>query len=138
MKFPAPGRDEIHFIFVPIDTLRADHLGIAGYYRQTSPYLDRISRQSAYFHTVLSQSSFTPPSHASIFTSLYVTIRLRALFYSAFSFKHLLLSVTLFCSFPGSTLRCSFNAENTEDAEILRDLFFIFFQPVYNSAHSGF
>lgn len=58
-------------ILIDIDTLRADHLGAYGYARPTSPHLDRFSAESVRFEWAFSQAPNTPPSQASILTSLY-------------------------------------------------------------------
>ncbi len=57
-------------VLVTIDTLRADHLGCYGYFRQTSPFLDELAARSVVFTRAYSSSSQTAPSHASIFTGL--------------------------------------------------------------------
>lgn len=59
-------------IMICLDTLRADHLGCYGYKRNTSPNIDRFAKQGILFKWAISQSSFTLPSHASMFTSRYV------------------------------------------------------------------
>ncbi len=58
-------------ILIDIDTLRADHLGTYGYARPTSPEVDRFSSESVRFEWAFSQAPNTPPSQASILTSLY-------------------------------------------------------------------
>ncbi len=60
-------------ILVDIDTLRADHLGCYGYGRPTSPNIDAFSDRAARFEWAFSQAPNTPPSQASILTSLYPT-----------------------------------------------------------------
>ncbi len=57
-------------ILISIDTLRADHLGCYGYSRETSPKIDRLARESLVFDDAISQSSWTAPAHASIFSGL--------------------------------------------------------------------
>lgn len=64
---PAPAS----VVLVTIDTLRADHLGFAGYPRDTSPNLDRLARESTWFPRCYSVSATTGASHASLFTSRY-------------------------------------------------------------------
>jgi arylsulfatase len=59
-------------VIITIDNLRADRLGCYGYQRPTSPNIDRFARQSMLFYRAFSTSSFTPPAHASLFTSKYV------------------------------------------------------------------
>lgn len=58
-------------ILVSIDTLRADHLGIYGYARQTSPALDSLAQDSGVFINTFATSAWTLPSHASMLTSLF-------------------------------------------------------------------
>ena len=62
---------DCNVILISIDTLRADHIGAYGYYRNTSPNIDKFAEESILFENAYSQSSFTLPSHMSIFTSLY-------------------------------------------------------------------
>ena len=57
-------------MLVTVDTLRADHLGCYGYFRSTSPFLDRLAERSVVFTRAMAASSHTAPSHASIFTGL--------------------------------------------------------------------
>lgn len=63
---PAPR----NLVLVTVDTLRADHLGFAGYPRDTSPNLDRLAAQGVWFPRFYSHSATTGAGHASIFTSL--------------------------------------------------------------------
>lgn len=58
-------------IVVGADTLRADHLGLYGYGRATSPNIDRLAARGAVFERAYAQGSYTLPSFASVFTSLY-------------------------------------------------------------------
>lgn len=64
----APGPPNL--VLVTVDTLRADHLGFAGYPRDTSPHLDALARQGVWFSRCYAPSSTTGASHASLFTSL--------------------------------------------------------------------
>jgi len=58
-------------VLVSIDTLRADHLGLYGYDRPTSPVLDALSLESTVFEEAMSSSPWTLPAHASLLTGLY-------------------------------------------------------------------
>ncbi len=58
-------------ILISIDTLRADHLGSYGYFRETSPNIDEFTADSVIFRTAIVQAPSTVRSHASILTSLY-------------------------------------------------------------------
>jgi len=53
-----------------VDTLRADHLGIYGYPRATSPRIDAFAREATLFRNAFAQSSWTKPAVASLFTGL--------------------------------------------------------------------
>ena len=57
-------------VLISIDTLRADHLGCYGYSKNTTPHIDRFSKDSVLFSENIAQASSTAASHASIFTSL--------------------------------------------------------------------
>ena len=50
------------------DTVRADNLSLYGYGRPTTPNLERLAAQGVRFDLAFSTSSWTLPSHASVFT----------------------------------------------------------------------
>lgn len=56
-------------ILVVTDTLRADHLSLYGYERETSPQLDRLAAHATVFETARSQATCTFPSVNSLLTS---------------------------------------------------------------------
>jgi arylsulfatase A-like enzyme len=58
-------------VLVSMDTCRYDHLGYAGYERDTTPNLDRLVAQSTSFSQHYAQSNETLYSHAAIFTGRY-------------------------------------------------------------------
>src|SRR3990172_4509814 len=58
-------------VLVSIDTLRADHLGLYGYGRATSPVLDALALESTVFDEAMSTSPWTLPAHATLLTGLY-------------------------------------------------------------------
>ena len=58
-------------IVITLDTTRADHLGCYGYERDTSPNLDVFAEKSLLFERAYSTSSWTLPSHASLFTGKF-------------------------------------------------------------------
>jgi arylsulfatase A-like enzyme len=62
-------RDDLNVIFILVDTLRADRLGVYGYERPTSPVIDDIGGHGIVFKQVLSQSSWTKSSMASLWTA---------------------------------------------------------------------
>jgi arylsulfatase A-like enzyme len=65
---PAEGLPNV--VFVTIDTLRGDHLGVYGG-RFRTPVFDRLAAEGLLFSQVVSQIPHTTPSHVSIFTSVY-------------------------------------------------------------------
>lgn len=68
----APGLEKPNaVVLVTLDTLRADHLGCYGYFRATSPFLDRLAREGLLFDNAFSAVSQTSPAHASLFSGLY-------------------------------------------------------------------
>lgn len=62
--------DTKNVLLISLDTLRPDHLGCYGYYRNTSPNIDALSRDSAVFLNTFASSPWTLPSHVSMMTSL--------------------------------------------------------------------
>ncbi len=61
-------RDDINVVFILVDTLRADRLGIYGYPRSTTPTMDALGSQGIVLQRVVSQSSWTKASMASLWT----------------------------------------------------------------------
>ena len=57
-------------LLICLDTLRADHLGAYGYHRDTSPNIDAFARDTVRFEYAIAPSSWTLPSHASLFSGL--------------------------------------------------------------------
>lgn len=62
-------RGDLNVVFVLIDTLRADRLGIYGYQRPTSRIIDDAASHGIVFENVMSQSTWTKTSMASMWTS---------------------------------------------------------------------
>lgn len=54
-----------------IDGCHADHLGVYGYQRDTSPHIDRLARDSVVFDNAYANATFTRSSVASIFTGFH-------------------------------------------------------------------
>jgi len=63
-----------NIVFILIDTLRADHLPIYGYTRQTAPNLTALAQQGITFKHMHAQASWTKPSIATLFSSLYPSV----------------------------------------------------------------
>lgn len=64
----APRRPNV--VWVVWDTVRADHMSLYGYERATTPFLDKWAANARVYEDCLSSSSWTVPSHASMFTGL--------------------------------------------------------------------
>ena len=62
-------RKDVSVVFIVIDALRADRLGVSGYARPTSPNLDALASGGIRFARTRAPSSWTKPSMASLFTS---------------------------------------------------------------------
>lgn len=69
-KYFSPKNRPNVLLFV-FDALRPDHLGCYGYTRPTSPNIDNFAAKGTLFEKAYSNSSWTKPSIASLFTSLY-------------------------------------------------------------------
>ena len=69
--FPAPSgptnKPDVIILWV-VDTLRADHLGLYGYSRDTSDHLDSFAVDAVTFDRAVAQSAWTRPSVTSILT----------------------------------------------------------------------
>jgi len=64
-------RPRANFLFILIDTLRADHLQCYGHFRETAPNLCAFADENLLFENLFSQAPSTKPAVASLFTSLY-------------------------------------------------------------------
>ena len=62
-----------NIILLVLDTVRADHLSCYGYHRKTTPFLEKLAAESTLYENCYSPSSWTLPSHASIFTGTYLS-----------------------------------------------------------------
>jgi arylsulfatase A-like enzyme/Flp pilus assembly protein TadD len=62
------GHERENVLFVTIDTLRADRVGVYGCPDARTPHLDRLARGGTLFTAARVPYSMTLPSHASIFT----------------------------------------------------------------------
>lgn len=67
MKFS----DNPNVILILIDAARADHFGCYGYPKNTTPFIDRIARESVLYVNAISPAGWTLPAHASMFTGTY-------------------------------------------------------------------
>ena len=67
-----------NLLLIVVDTLRADHLGIYGYHRNTSPNLDSMAARGIVLDAAQSVAPWTNPAIVSLFTGLYPEAVLRA------------------------------------------------------------
>ena len=70
---PVAGRLEQapSIVLVTIDTLRADHLRVYGYHRDTSPHIDALAAEGVLFERAMAPMATTLPSHVSLFSAVY-------------------------------------------------------------------
>ena len=62
----APGSPNV--LLIVLDTVRADHLSVYGYHRETTPNLAKLARRGVAFEQARSAAPWTLPSHSTIFT----------------------------------------------------------------------
>ena len=58
-------------VLISLDSLRADRLGCYGHDRETSPTVDRLAREGIRFSNAVATSSWTLPTHLTMFTGRY-------------------------------------------------------------------
>jgi arylsulfatase A-like enzyme len=63
-----PSLSARNVLLIVWDTVRAGNLSLHGYIRRTTPYLERGASRGARFDLAFATSSWTLPSHASLFT----------------------------------------------------------------------
>jgi arylsulfatase A-like enzyme len=61
--------EEWNLLWIVIDDLKADHLGVAGYHRDVTPELDSVAGQGARFSWCVTQAPWSLPSYASMLAS---------------------------------------------------------------------
>jgi arylsulfatase A-like enzyme len=66
---PAP-RDLPPVFWISIDTLRADHLSLYGYGRETDANLKKLAKDGVVVDQFISQAPWTLPAHATMFSGL--------------------------------------------------------------------
>jgi arylsulfatase len=60
-----------NLVIITLDTTRADHLGLYGYPRDTSPVLDAFAAKSIVFDRAIVPMATTLPTHVSFFTGTH-------------------------------------------------------------------
>jgi arylsulfatase A-like enzyme len=68
----AGGRPDVFILLV--DAMRPDHMSLYGYHRETTPSIDKLAEEGAVFLDAHAQSSWTRPTVATLFTSLYPSV----------------------------------------------------------------
>lgn len=58
-------------VFIVMDTARDDRLSCYGHTRDTTPNIDSIAREGVIYRNAYAPSSWTYPSHASMFTGMF-------------------------------------------------------------------
>ncbi len=66
-----PKQDAPNIILITIDTVRADHMSLYGYQRETTPKLRELAKNATLYTRAISAGDMTLPSHSSIFTGMY-------------------------------------------------------------------
>ncbi len=69
---PLPPTGSPNVLLVVLDTVAAGHLSLYGYNRQTCPSLVELAGQAIRFDSARATSSWTLPSHASMFTGRWI------------------------------------------------------------------
>ncbi len=64
-------RGRHNVILISMDTVRADHLSLYGYKRDTTPNLRKLAEQATLYTRAIASGDMTLTSHASIFTGMY-------------------------------------------------------------------
>jgi glucan phosphoethanolaminetransferase (alkaline phosphatase superfamily) len=65
---PLPPTGSPNVLLIVLDTVGADHLSLYGYERPTSPTIDELALRGIRFDRAQATSSWTLPSHGSMFT----------------------------------------------------------------------
>jgi len=63
--------DAVNVLFIVCDTLRADHVGCYGYFRDTSPNIDRVAAEGVLFEDFYNSGCPTGPAYTCMYTGLY-------------------------------------------------------------------
>jgi len=68
LRAPSTAETRPNLILVSLDTLRADRMSLHGYPRTTTPHLEAFANEAVVFDRAISPSTWTTPSHGSMFT----------------------------------------------------------------------
>ena len=61
----------MRLLYIDIDTLRSDHLGCAGYDRNTSPNIDALAAEGVRFENVYASDVPCLPSRTALITGMF-------------------------------------------------------------------
>src|SRR5574337_319366 len=64
-------RPQLNVLLVSIGGVRADHLSVAGYARETTPFLDDVAREGIRFTNAFTVAPSTLSAHASLLTGRF-------------------------------------------------------------------
>jgi len=70
-ELPEPTEGAPDVVLIVLDTVRAGSVSTYGYERPTAPALDALAKEGALFLDATSPSTWSLPSHASLFTGRY-------------------------------------------------------------------
>ena len=60
-------------LLLALDAGRVDHVSCYGYEKETTPYIDQLAKEGVLFENAISPAVWTVPSHASMFTGMYLS-----------------------------------------------------------------
>jgi arylsulfatase A-like enzyme len=63
--------NRVNVVLIVVDALRADHLSIFGYDRNTSPRIERVAQEGTVFESAYTHVPLTLPTFTTMLTSLY-------------------------------------------------------------------
>ena len=61
----------MNVVWIVVDTLRSDHLGCCGYFRNTSPTIDRLASEGVLFEQSYASAVATGPGFSSLISGRY-------------------------------------------------------------------
>jgi arylsulfatase A-like enzyme len=70
---PAGASARPNLLVIVMDTVRADHMSLYGYKRDTTPNLRKLADDSVVYTRAIAPSNITLTSHASLFTGMYAS-----------------------------------------------------------------
>ena len=76
-----------NIIFILVDTLRVDRMGLYGYQRNTTPTMDSIANEAAIFDNAVAPAPWTQPSVASMLCSRFPSVHKVTDFTRAFNMR---------------------------------------------------